>query len=587
MKSGKKIIVVIIALLVLLLMVGAAFAYVYVATDIFRTDKEMFFTYFAQITSEEDGFFDKRIDTFNEKKKQSAYENFGEITAQVELPEEMKEEMTSSEEILGKVNDLVIRYSGKINPVNQKVEQNIEVDYGNNVILPINYKQDGNAIGLQTNELSKKYIAVRNENLKQLATNLGIEDISEVPDKFELPEEIENVNITDAEIEQLEQIYMPILQDNLLEENFSSKKTEQNESFTLQLSNEQIKNIIIKMLEATKQNPLIIDKINEIMLTQDSEAVKIDVSIIDEMIEDINSEDTSNSIPSLKITVVQSNKLLNQITIQIGENVITIEKRKTTDSLRYNINCDLKETMANEIIEESSTSSLFEEETSEPGQANIYFNVQYKGLDSLANVNENYEFGFEISAEKDVMKYDYQITANTQFNENMDIDALDNSVAIFLNDYDEAQLTPFLTQVGTRLLAINKKQMTELGLEEYENPILYSNPISSYMLLTIKVYNSAVESMENTNLSQFEIEMFNDKFIKYEGENVSGAEINALIATVQNNSLSSAGSEAHLVKVTLDGVETLQKVSISNSYSVEAIYDDVGYVVEMKVTTNN
>ena len=326
MKSSKKIVMVILILLVVLLMAGVAFAYVYVATDIFRTDKEMFFTYFAQLTSEEDGFVDKRIKLFNEKKQQSAYENSGEITVSMQYPDE------DISKIVEKVNDLAIRFSGKVDKANNKVEQNIEVDYGNDVILPINYKQDGNAIGLQSNELAKKYIAVRNENLKQLATSFGIEDVSEIPDKLEIPEEVQNISITDAEIEQLKQIYMPIIQENLKEENFSSVKTDKSASYTLELSNEQIKNIIIKILETTKQNTLIIDKINEIMLKQDPEAEKLDASIIDELIEELKNEETSDStnitgmstetmdkikgnnvIPNIKITLVQCDKKLNQV----------------------------------------------------------------------------------------------------------------------------------------------------------------------------------------------------------------------------------------------------------------------------------
>jgi len=578
MKSSKKIVMVILILLVVLLMVGVAFAYVYVATDVFRTDKEMFFTYFAQLTSEEDGFVDKRIKVFNEKKEQSAYENSGEITVNMQYPDE---ELSN---IIEKVNDLAIRFSGKVDTANNKVEQNIEVDYGNDVILPINYKQDGNAIGLQSNELAKKYIAVRNENLKQLATSLGIEDVSEIPDKIEVPEEIQDISITDAEIEQLKQIYMPIIQENLLEENFSSEKTDKSASYTLELSNEQIKNIIIKILEATKQNTLIIDKINEMILEQDPEAEKIDVSIIDDLIEELNSEDTSNSIPSLKITLVQSDKKLNQILLQLGENtVLLIEKEKKTESLRYKIFCDILE----EAEGQETNSSLFETEKSEPIEAKLFFEVYYNGLNTLANVQENYGFSYAVSGGDKSIIYNNHIYTNTIFKESVSIDNLDNSKAIFLNDYDETQLTPFLTQVGTRLLAINKNQMAKLGLQEDENPIIYSNPATTIIMLGLKIYNDAAESIENVNFSEMEISAFNEKFISYVGEERRGSEVNAMIKTVQNNSLSSAGTEGHFVKVTLDGNEISENVDSSKTYIIEALYDAEGYVIEMKVTTKN
>ena len=125
MKSNRKIVMIILILLVVLLMVGVAFAYVYVETDIFRTDKEMFFTYFAQLSSEEDGFVDNRIKVFNEKKQQSPYENSGKITIEMNYPDE------ELSKIIEKVNELAIRFSGKVNSANQQVEQNIDIDYGN------------------------------------------------------------------------------------------------------------------------------------------------------------------------------------------------------------------------------------------------------------------------------------------------------------------------------------------------------------------------------------------------------------------------------------------------------------------------
>ena len=53
MKSGKKVVItLIIAILVLLLIAGGVLAYAYLATDIFKTDKQLFFKYFSQISAE-------------------------------------------------------------------------------------------------------------------------------------------------------------------------------------------------------------------------------------------------------------------------------------------------------------------------------------------------------------------------------------------------------------------------------------------------------------------------------------------------------------------------------------------------------
>lgn len=571
MKSGKKILVVIMVMLMLLLIAGGAFAYVYMATDILKTDGELFFKYFAQITSSEEGFIEKGIKDFNEKKNQTPYENSGELTVIAEAPEGI------SEAIIDKVNELKISFSGKVDSVNQKVNQNIEVDYGNDVIFPVNYRQDGNKIGLQFDELSKQFIAVRNENLKEFAQKLGIEDVSEIPNEIDFSEKKQEIEFSEEEIEQLKQIYGTVLEQQLLDENFTSIKTEQNESYTLELSNEQVKNIIIKMLEATKQNTLIIDKINEIMLAQDSEAEKIDVSAIDDLIESINEEDVED-IPNLKLTLVQSNKQLNQIIIQFSESQIIIGKNKAQDSLSYDINCELKE----EIVESDSIL----EETSEPGQFSLYFKVKYTGLDNLSNVQENYEIGFNIDAEGQSMGYDYKINTNTQFNDSISIESLDDSLAVFLNDHSEEQVTNFLTQVGTRLLAINKTQMERLGLKEYENPLLYTNPITS---LGLMIYNMASETIADTSITDYEIEAFNTRFTNFVGEEVSGHQVYEMMNSVlrSNNLAEMENQSDRYVKVTRDGNEVdLKDFHVEDGvYMIEAIYNDEGYIEEMKVTT--
>lgn len=464
------------------------------ATDLLKTDKEVFFKYFSQITAE-DGFIDKRINDFSEKKKQNPYKNNGEITVGVEYPDE------SLSPIIEKVKDLSIRFDGQVDNVNQNLEQNIKIDYGNDVVFPLKYRQDGNNYGIQIDGLSSKFIAIRNENLEELLGNIITDDgeIVSSQDKIQSTTDLidklnKAIEFTEEEQKQLKEIYGTVLEQQLLEENFSSVKDGQNVSYTLELSLEQVKNIIIKMLEATRQNTLIIDKLNEIVLTLDEDAEKIEVSDIDELIESINDEDVSEN-SNIKLTLVQSNKVLNKIILEVPDEKLTAEKSIKDNNLNYNINC--------EIREKADSNSILQEEITSSEKIDWYFNVQYAGLENLNAVQENYGIGFSMTSEEEVMKYDYKINCNTQFVEAVSIEELDKDVAIFLNDYNESQLTPFLGQVGTRLLDINKKQMNKLGLKEDENPLLYSNPIT---MLVISFANMASENVNGMDLPQEETE---------------------------------------------------------------------------------
>ena len=58
-KSTKILLIFIIILSILILLAGGAFAYF--ATDIFKSDKELFFKYITQLGDEKKGFFDKNL----------------------------------------------------------------------------------------------------------------------------------------------------------------------------------------------------------------------------------------------------------------------------------------------------------------------------------------------------------------------------------------------------------------------------------------------------------------------------------------------------------------------------------------------
>lgn len=556
MRKKKSGLIVIIVLLLVVLIAGGAFAYVYMATDLLRTDKELFLKYFSQIVTEGE-FVDSNIQQYNEKKQQTPYENEGKITVAANIPEEYNVPTDS-------VNNLSINFSGKTDTLNRQIEQNIEVDYGNDVVFPLTYKQYEDSFGVQFDHFGSKYIAIRNENLKELVEKFGVEDTSEIPDKIELSEVKEEIKFSTEEIEQIKQIYGTVLQEQLLEENFSSIKTANGESYILQLSGEQIKNIIVKMLEATKQNTLLIDKVNEYMLKIDEDSETLDVDAIDELIESVNEEDFSE-ISDLKITLVQKDKMLNQIVIESGDNKITIAKNSAENQLAYQVNIDMKQ-----VEEESST------------EINAYFTAQYTGIQTLDNVEESFDIGFEVASEDMDMGYEYSINNTVQFQESISIEKFDKSKAVFLNDYEAEVVTNFISQVGTRLSEINKNQMAELGLEEDENPLLYSNPIT---MLGLTIYNMASETIEDTSLS-FEdqaIAAFNAKFEMYVGTSLSGSNVNALIRTIQNNNLS---DENKIVTITLDGnqLSDTEKVESTDLYSIEAIYDGEGYITEMQIT---
>lgn len=118
--------------------------------------------------------------------------------------------------------------------------------------------------------------------------------------------------------------------------------------------------------------------------------------------------------------------------------------------------------------------------------------------------------------------------------------------------------------------------------------------------LGIVVYTRAAETVEGAgDLSEYQIQQFNEKFRKYEGTSVSGSDVNALLQTVFNHNLKQEDSTT-CVKVTyVVGTEnkTLENkndltaspatVALGSRYTVKCTYDSKSKLItSINVTIN-
>lgn len=105
--------------------------------------------------------------------------------------------------------------------------------------------------------------------------------------------------------------------------------------------------------------------------------------------------------------------------------------------------------------------------------------------------------------------------------------------------------------------------------------------------LGLVVYNMAAETVNNSaNLSQQEIQTFNEQFTQYQGDNVRGSNVNALLKTALNNNITKKQEgKTAMVVVFEGGVVTLGDTSItkradpSKMYKVEVNQDGEGGLV--------
>jgi len=117
--------------------------------------------------------------------------------------------------------------------------------------------------------------------------------------------------------------------------------------------------------------------------------------------------------------------------------------------------------------------------------------------------------------------------------------------------------------------------------------------------LGVGVFNTASEQMSGADLTEYEVQRFNDKFKQYEGKNVSGSEANALLDTVFNHNLV---QEDDSTRVTVgsgdtsnDSTDVLKKgdtstptkYSTGKRFTVTCVYDSNSKLVtHIKVEEN-
>ena len=107
-KSNKTIIIVISIVLVIMLIVGGV-AYAYIATDLFKSNKEMFFKYFSQVTDKDTGIINKNLNDYFTKKSSESYQNRGNI--KFNYSDNTGTNMMDSK-ISDKLNELSIEFDG-------------------------------------------------------------------------------------------------------------------------------------------------------------------------------------------------------------------------------------------------------------------------------------------------------------------------------------------------------------------------------------------------------------------------------------------------------------------------------------------
>ena len=554
-KKNTKILLILIIIIVIIILAGVGI--LVFATDIFKSDKEMIFKYMADIGDSKKGFIDDGLKQYFEKKNNTPYNDEGEFSVNISSDNEQKK--------FENVNNFNISFSGQVDTANSKAAQNISLNYSNDVKFPINYKQIENKIGLQTKYVGSKFVAIETEKLNKLSEDLDdVESYGEMVDKLQ---KMGKVELTEDEKSHIKDTYITVINQQLEKDKFSKVKESDMSGYKLSLTGTDLQNVLVKLLETLKNDQTTVDKLNEYLKIQKNSA-KITASQIDDAIKSIK-DDTDFSDKNFEIAVYQKNRDVCKLVIETTEGTIAIEKK----------------------IEGNQQNIVVSYEMKEDKKSKISFSANFENLESLQNIKENYELIMslpEVAESSTTTDVDsevvvYKFSNDVNFTDSATVEDFSSDNSLMLTDYDSDQVSNFLNAVVERISEVNEQQMGQLGLEASENPIVNMIPSIGLYLGNMNVLNQV-----NSNMSEAEINNFNQKFEAYESTNLKGVTVKGLLSTISLNNQSEETSN-EIKEINYNGEEyeaseqniTLIKgeIDTEKSYRVEFEKDqDTGLI---------
>lgn len=478
----KGLIVAIIVIVVLLVLAGGAFAYIYFGTDLLLSERQGFEKYAIQLVEGKNKFISSNVENYLNKKENTPYTTNGTITVDI-MP--IGEATTNSEgtqnltEVLNYSNNTAISFDGKVDNANRKFEQNISINYSDAVKFPFTYRVDGDVYGIQSNEIATSFIAFENNNLPALFQKLGATDVTGIPNKLEATE-LQSANFTDEEKTHILNTYILPIYNSITDDKFSKlDNSDGSVIYTLTLTTQELKNMLLQVLEILREDQLMIDKLNGIMQelygdNYDEASMEINQRNIQEVITNIESSTIEDGTVQFNIT--QKGRKVSNLNITYGEIAINISKLSSNQSKEeYNL-C-----------------------ISNAGYTIFELEISYSGINTNSII-EQYIATLNI---EDNSTTTYQYSNTVTFGSNISFEPLNSTNAAILNSYSSEQLLPFLGQLGARIVEINTEQMTELGYPtELINPVImwFATPsIITFMQNQEDIVNNAEEGQQNFN----------------------------------------------------------------------------------------
>ena len=506
---------------------------------------------------------------------------------------------TTEENTENSINNLKIISNGQIDNNNNYNYKNIELLKNDEKISNVEYLEANNNYGIKFTDLFNQYLVSENTNLKEIFRKMGYTDeqLQNIPDSVNLKSDLINdVKFNEEELKNIEEKYIGIISQNILDTNFTTLKNQQitvngqnyvANAHVLNLTKEQLNNIYINLLETIKEDEIILNKvdilqnrINEITLGKNDINLKSELlNYINKTIQKINQKNIGSD--ETKIIVYENKGKTIRTRVETQEyqtNIDYLQLQNGNFAQILVVNGENDKYIVTINGSDNDLSIVIENKV----KGNTINFTRKKKNDNQKNIEE-YDLIYEISDKK----VDFNVVRTLENIQNIEnIQSFNDENSVKLDNLNEEQTKQIMETVRTQL---------DTSFTEIKQKVEYED--IEKMLKDLGIIKEVTILGSSGEITETEKNRFNSIFELLQGENITGENVLNSIKTIESNIGGveiASGNELRIKIVRENPNEEVIKILTTffeehsnDEYNIAIQYDESGLVSELVLTIVN
>lgn len=438
----------------------------------FKNNDELFYKYAYQnfeILKVVDTNF---LDGYIAKISNATYKGTGKLTVKTQ---NNNHENSDTDQFDTLVNNFSLTYDTQSNLPEKKIYIDAKLNYNNEEQFETKFVKTGDLYGIKSDEVVNKYLALDNNELKEVFTKMGSKDVSIIPNKIGKIDYNSIVKMDSEEKSRIINKYQNVLESQIpknhyeKQENVNIKVNNQNilaNGYKIKLSSTEYLTIKTRMLETLMNDDETLNMINKLIQMDDSFVIKIKEKLQDKINELKKANPDDND--TLTITVYESNRKLVKTEVETDSDIYEIENNYTDNNQKVTIEKTNKKDsskVTNTIIERKTTDSenslSIESSTKEDDKEINKFvaNIAINGSLNSDKLDTTLEIGTNANNKIDQIKY----ADKKEFDVDITPEELTDDNSATINDMTLENVNNLNSSIKERLKYLYDSKITALG----------------------------------------------------------------------------------------------------------------------------